>query len=142
MGKQAKKLVLAIRVTQAELDAFDEAYVHGGLTRSEVIRSKLRIAEARRRRGELSKSDAYDYQRAVLIKSSTNKIGLLLESVTTMDADSDRLQALPVISDLVAREIKKIEGELNALQLKSGVTDQNPARSHVQGELVYAGEPS
>ena len=35
MGKQAKKLVLAIRVTQSELDAFDQAYVYGA---SEIIK--------------------------------------------------------------------------------------------------------
>ena len=135
-GKQAKTLVMAIRVTQAEMDAFDANHVHGGRLRSEVIRSKLGISEARRKRGELSESDAYDYQRALLIKNSTNKIALIVESLDVLKDDSERIAALPVVKDLVFREIKKVEAELDALQLKSGVTNKNPAHAHIQNELT------
>lgn len=113
---------MAIRVTQAELDAFDANYVRGGLMRSEVIRSKLGISVARKRRGEMSPSDTYDYQRALLMKNSTNKIILLIDWVNTISSDRDRLTAISALRDLVFREVKKIEKELDSLQLKSGVT--------------------
>lgn len=134
-SKTPKKLVMAIRVTQEEMDAFDANHVKGGLMRSEVIRSKLGISGARKKRGEMTESDAYDYQRALLIKNSTNKIAVIVESLDVLHEESERIAAVPVIKDLVLCEIKNIENELGLLQLKSGVTNRTSADTNTKNDM-------
>jgi hypothetical protein len=136
--KQAKKLVMAIRVTEEELKNFDDRFVVNGTLRSEVMRKKLEITKERRaKRGKVSEEAAYDYMRAVLLRSSLIKISSLVESLSAFEDAVQMLQAAPQIRKIVDFEIKKMNRELSALQLRSGMTNLNPASNIKFGELEY-----
>lgn len=136
--KPAKRIVMAIRVTEEELKNFDDRFVVNGTLRSEVMRKKLEITKERRaKRGKLSEETAYDYMRAVLLRSSLIKISALVESLSAFEDASQMLQAAPQIRKIVDFEIKKMNRELSALQLRSGMTNLNPALNIKFGELEY-----
>ncbi len=140
--KPVKKLVMAIRVTKEELENFDSRFVVNGTLRSEVIRQKLEITKARRaKRGKVSEEAAYDYMRAVLLRSSLIKISALVESLSAFEDAVEMLQAAPKVRKIVDLEITKMNRELSALQLRSGITNLNPALKIKFGELEYL-EPS
>lgn len=140
--KPVKKLVMAIRVTKEELENFDSRFVVNGTLRSEVIRQKLEITKARRaKRGKVSEEAAYDYMRAVLLRSSLIKISALVESLSAFEDAVEMLQAAPKVRKIVDLEITKMNRELSALQLRSGITNLNPALHIKFGELEYL-EPS
>jgi hypothetical protein len=136
--RPAKKLVMAIRVTKEELENFDSRFVVNGTVRSEVMRQKLEITKGRRaKRGEVSAEAAYDYLRAVLLRGSLMKISALIESLSAFTDPSQIAEAAPNIQRIVVREIEKMKLELLALQLRSGMTDINPARNIEFGVLEY-----
>lgn len=140
--KPVKKLVMAIRVSKEELENFDSRFVVNGTLRSEVIRQKLEITKARRaKRGKVSEEAAYDYMRAVLLRSSLIKISALVESLSAFEDAVEMLQAAPKVRKIVDLEITKMNRELSALQLRSGITNLNPALQIKFGELEYL-EPS
>lgn len=140
--KPVKKLVMAIRVTKEELENFDSRFVVNGTLRSEVIRQKLEITKARRaKRGKVSEEAAYDYMRAVLLRSSLIKISALVESLSAFEDAVEMLQAAPKVRKIVDLEITKMNRELSALQLRSGITNLNPALNIKFGALEYL-EPS
>lgn len=140
--KPVKKLVMAIRVTKEELENFDSRFVVNGTLRSEVIRQKLEITKTRRaKRGKVSEEAAYDYMRAVLLRSSLIKISALVESLSAFEDAVEMLQAAPKVRKIVDLEITKMNRELSALQLRSGITNLNPALHIKFGELEYL-EPS
>lgn len=92
--KPAKKIVMAIRVTEEELKNFDERFVVHGTLRSEVMRRKLEITKNRRaKRGKVSDEAAYDYMRGVLLKSSLIKISALVDSLNRFDDTSQLVEA-------------------------------------------------
>lgn len=136
--KSAKRIVMAIRVTEEELKNFDDRFVVNGTLRSEVMRKKLEITKERRaKRGKVSEEAAYDYMRAVLLRSSLIKISSLVESLSAFEDAVQMLQAAPQIRKIVDFEIKKMNRELSALQLRSGMTNLNPASNIKFGELEY-----
>lgn len=140
--KPVKKLVMAIRVTKEELENFDSRFVVNGTLRSEVIRQKLEITKTRRaKRGKVIEEAAYDYMRAVLLRSSLIKISALVESLSAFEDAVEMLQAAPKVRKIVDLEITKMNRELSALQLRSGITNLNPALHIKFGELEYL-EPS
>lgn len=129
---------MAIRVTEEELKNFDDRFVVNGTLRSEVMRKKLEITKERRaKRGKVSEEAAYDYMRAVLLRSSLIKISSLVESLSAFEDAVQMLQAAPQIRKIVDFEIKKMNRELSALQLRSGMTNLNPASNIKFGELEY-----
>lgn len=141
--KPAKKLVMAIRVTEEELKDFDARFVVNGTLRSEVMRKKLEITKVRRaKRGKVSEEAAYDYMRAVLLRSSLIKISALVESLSAFEDAGQMLQAAPKIRKIVDLEITKMNRELSALQLRSGMTNLNPALNIEFGVLEYVEEIS
>lgn len=141
--KPAKKLVMAIRVTEEELKDFDARFVVNGTLRSEVMRKKLEITKLRRaKRGKVSEEAAYDYMRAVLLRSSLIKISALVESLSAFEDAGQMLQAAPKIRKIVDLEITKMNRELSALQLRSGMTNLNPALNIEFGVLEYVEEIS
>jgi hypothetical protein len=136
--RPAKTVVMAIRVTEEELKTFDERFVVSGTLRSEVMRKKLEITKSRRaKRGRVSEEAAYDYMRGVLLRSSLIKISALIESLTAFEDASQMFVAMPKIRKIVDFEIEKMKHELSALQLRSGVTNLNPAVNIKFGELEY-----
>ena len=136
--KPVKTVVMAIRVTEEELKTFDERFVVSGTLRSEVMRKKLEITKSRRaKRGRVSEEAAYDYMRGVLLRSSLIKISALIESLTAFEDASQMFVAMPKIRKIVDFEIEKMKHELSALQLRSGVTNLNPAVNIKFGELEY-----
>lgn len=136
--KPAKKIVMAIRVTEEELKNFDERFVVHGTLRSEVMRRKLEITKNRRaERGKVSDEAAYDYMRGVLLKSSLIKISALVDSLNRFDDTSQLVEAARNIRKIVVAEVAKMNSEISALQLRSGVTDLNPAQEMKFGVLEY-----
>ena len=136
--KPAKKIVMAIRVTEEELKNFDERFVVHGTLRSEVMRRKLEITKSRRaKRGKVSDEAAYDYMRGILLKSSLIKISALVDSLNRFDDISQLVEAARNIRKIVAAEVAKMNSEISALQLRSGVTDLNPAQEMKFGVLEY-----
>lgn len=136
--KPAKKIVMAIRVTEEELKNFDERFVVHGTLRSEVMRRKLEITKNRRaKRGKVSDEAAYDYMRGILLKSSLIKISALVDSLNRFDDTSQLVEAARNIRKIVVAEVAKMNSEINALQLRSGVTDLNPAQEMKFGVLEY-----
>ena len=136
--KPAKRIVMAIRVTEEELKNFDDRFVVNGTLRSEVMRRKLEITKTRRaKRGTVSEEAAYDYMRAVLLRSSLIKISALVDSLNRFDDISQLVEAARNIRKIVAAEVAKMNSEISALQLRSGVTDLNPAQEMKFGVLEY-----
>lgn len=129
---------MAIRVTEEELKNFDDRFVVNGTLRSEVMRRKLEITKTRRaKRGTVSEEAAYDYMRAVLLRSSLIKISALVDSLNRFDDISQLVEAARNIRKIVAAEVAKMNSEISALQLRSGVTDLNPAQEMKFGVLEY-----
>jgi hypothetical protein len=136
--KPAKKIVMAIRVTEEELKNFDERFVVNGTLRSEVMRRKLEITKTRRaKRGTVSEEAAYDYMRGILLKSSLIKISALVDSLNRFDDTSQLVEAARNIRKIVVAEVAKMNREISALQLRSGVTDLNPVQEMEFGVLEY-----
>ncbi len=129
---------MAIRVTEEELKNFDDRFVVNGTLRSEVMRRKLEITKTRRaKRGKVSDEAAYDYMRGILLKSSLIKISALVDSLNRFDDISQLVEAARNIRKIVAAEVAKMNSEISALQLRSGVTDLNPAQEMKFGVLEY-----
>ena len=129
---------MAIRVTEEELKNFDDRFVVNGTLRSEVMRRKLEITKTRRaKRGKVSDEAAYDYMRGVLLKSSLIKISALVDSLNRFDDTSQLVEAARNIRKIVVAEVAKMNSEISALQLRSGVTDLNPAQEMKFGVLEY-----
>jgi hypothetical protein len=136
--KPVRKIVMAIRVTEEELKNFDDRFVVNGTLRSEVMRRKLEITKTRRaKRGKVSDEAAYDYMRGILLKSSLIKISALVDSLNRFDDISQLVEAARNIRKIVAAEVAKMNSEISALQLRSGVTDLNPAQEMKFGVLEY-----
>ena len=129
---------MAIRVTEEELKNFDDRFVVNGTLRSEVMRRKLEITKTRRaKRGKVSDEAAYDYMRGILLKSSLIKISALVDSLNRFDDISQLVEAARNIRKIVVAEVAKMNSEISALQLRSGVTDLNPAQEMKFGVLEY-----
>jgi hypothetical protein len=129
---------MAIRVTEEELKNFDERFVVNGTLRSEVMRRKLEITKTRRaKRGTVSEEAAYDYMRGILLKSSLIKISALVDSLNRFDDTSQLVEAARNIRKIVVAEVAKMNREISALQLRSGVTDLNPVQEMEFGVLEY-----
>ena len=136
--KPAKRIVMAIRVTEEELKNFDDRFVVNGTLRSEVMRRKLEITKTRRaKRGTVSEEAAYDYMRGILLKSSLIKISALVDSLNRFDDRSQLVEAARNIRKIVVAEVAKMNREISALQLRSGVTDLNPVQEMEFGVLEY-----
>lgn len=129
---------MAIRVTEEELKNFDDRFVVKGTLRSEVMRRKLEITKTRRaKRGTVSEEAAYDYMRGILLKSSLIKISALVDSLNRFDDTSQLVEAARNIRKIVVAEVAKMNREISALQLRSGVTDLNPVQEMEFGVLEY-----
>lgn len=131
-GKKQKKkrtALLGVRVTDDELERWDELNVKTGQQRSAVLRKKLGIDnDVPNRRPALSKEATYDYHRAMIIRMSVDKVVLALQSISMLKDISEKEEAFKFIVPRVQLEVKKIKFELDALQLRSGICSVNPAR--------------
>lgn len=137
----ARKALLGIRISEADLAAWDHDHVMPGQTRSEVVRQLLGLKGRRRpRRPHLSTEAAYDYHRAMLISMSVDKICLVLRAVLTIEGAAEREIALGHVIELSLLEAKKIKSEVAALQLRGGICWKNPALSLIDHPLEYRTE--
>jgi hypothetical protein len=124
--KEAKTILLGARVTPSELKAWESRFVKTGTHRSEIVRGMLKVGKVRKRRGAISNEALWDYARAMLIRGSLSNIKLLLEAIGELPIDA-RVEGYRNAAKCVTAEVKLIERELDALQLRGGFTSNNPA---------------
>jgi hypothetical protein len=138
---EPRKAFLGVRLSEAELAAWDRENLMTGQTRSEVVRSRLGFTGRKRpRRPLLSDEAAYDYHRAMLISMSVDKICLVLKFVLALEDARNREIALERLIELCLIEAKKIKSEVAALQLRGGICRENPAMSLIDRPLTYLGD--
>jgi hypothetical protein len=125
--KPAKTFLLGARVSKQDLLAWDSRYHKHGTHRSEIIREMLQIGKSRKRRVAVSKEALYDYARAMLMRCSVEHIRTALQSVQTNGAEGWRYEAQLKVNNFVFTEMDRITRELDALQLRGGMTSRNPA---------------
>jgi hypothetical protein len=65
------------------------------------------------------------------------KISALVDSLNRFEDTSQLVEAARNIRKIVVAEVAKMNSEINALQLRSGVTDLNPAQEMKFGVLEY-----
>jgi hypothetical protein len=75
--------------------------------------------------------------RGILLKSSLIKISALVDSLNRFDDTSQLVEAARNIRKIVVAEVAKMNREISALQLRSGVTDLNPVQEMEFGVLEY-----
>lgn len=124
--KEAKTILLGARVTPTELKAWESRFVKTGTHRSEVVRGMLKVGRIRQRCGAISEEVLWDYARAMLMRGSLWNIKRLLASIAELPKDT-QVEGYRNAVKRVRREVKLIERELNALQLRGGFTSNNPA---------------
>jgi hypothetical protein len=125
--KPAKTFLLGARVSEKDFLAWEQRYLKHGTHRSEIIREMLQIGKARNRRVAVSKEALYDYARAMLMRGSVEHIQKALDFVQTIDDKDVQNEAQLKVNNVVFIELKRIKRELDALQLRSGLTSRNPA---------------
>lgn len=123
---EAKTILLGARVTEKELRDWEERYLKPGTHRSEMVRGMLRIGKARKRRGVISNEARWDYVRALLMRDSLWSLKQVLGSIGQLPKQQ-QLEGYQNAVKVVNREVKRIERELDALQLRGGFTTNNPA---------------
>lgn len=123
----AKNILLGARVSRKELDEWEQRFLKPGTHRSEVIRGMLKIGRIRKRRAVISEEVQWDYARALLMRGSVSNIKTILKSIRQLPNDT-KLEAYLNASKVVQGELQRIEQELDALQLRGGMTKHNPAR--------------
>ncbi len=132
MGKaspaDAKTLLLGARVSPSEMASWEERFLKPGTHRSEVIRGMLKIGRIRKRREVVSPEVRWDYARAMLMRGSIWSIRRLLAAIKELPANT-RAEAYRNAVRVVRGELDRIERELNALQLRGGFTNNNPAQT-------------
>lgn len=124
--KEAKTILLGARVTHSELEAWEERFLKPGTHRSEVVRGMLKVGRIRKRRGAISNEALWDYARAMLMRGSLWNIKRLLESIAQLPSNT-QIEGYRNAAKCVMWEVKLIERELDALQLRGGFTSNNPA---------------
>jgi hypothetical protein len=125
-SKEAKTILLGARVTHSELEAWEGRFLKPGTHRSEVVRGMLKVGRIRKRRGEISNEALWDYARAMLIRGSLWNIKRLLESIEELPGNT-QVEGYRNAAKCVVRELRLIEKELDALQLRGGFMSNNPA---------------
>lgn len=125
--KEAKTFLLGARVSEKDFRAWEQRYLKHGTHRSEIIREMLQIGKARNRRVAVSKEALYDYARAMHMRGSVAHIQKALDFVQTISDKDARNEAQLKVNNVVFIELKRIKRELDALQLRGGLTSRNPA---------------
>ena len=125
--KEAKTFLLGARVSEKDFRAWEQRYLKHGTHRSEIIREMLQIGKARNRRVAVSKEALYDYARAMHMRGSVAHIQKALDFVQTISDRDARNEAQLKVNNVVFIELKRIKRELDALQLRGGLTSRNPA---------------
>lgn len=87
----------------------------------------LKIGRIRKRRAVISEEVQWDYARALLMRGSVSNIKTILKSISQLPSDT-KVEAYLNASKVVQGELQRIEQELDALQLRGGMTKHNPAR--------------
>ena len=123
---EPKNILLGARVTDKELRDWEERYLKPGTHRSEMVRGMLRIGKARKRRGVISNEARWDYARALLMRDSLWSVKQVLDSIAQLPRQQ-QLEGYQNAVRVVKSEVKRIERELDALQLRGGFTTNNPA---------------
>ena len=124
--KEAKTILLGARVTPSELKAWEARFVKTGTHRSEVVRGMLKVGRIRQRRGAISDEALWDYARAMLMRGSLWNIKRLLATIAELPKDA-QVEGYRNAAKSVMGEVRLIERELDALQLRGGFTSNNPA---------------
>lgn len=137
--RECKTVLLGARVTQAELEAWEARHLKNGTHRSEVVRGMLKVGKTRKRKGVISKEAQWDYARAMLMRDSVWAIKQILKSISELRQE-ERLDAYANAVRVVMNELKRIEKELDALQLRGGFTSNNPALQQGADWAGYFGE--
>jgi hypothetical protein len=118
--KPARKVVLGVRISKAELDAWDAEHLRSGQTRSEVVRAKLGMGgKPRAARPQLDAEQTYDYLRAMRIRIAVDTVMLMLHSVLELEAE-EQIEALGNVMAVVQEQINAVRYEVTALQIRSG----------------------
>ena len=125
--KPAKTFLLGARVSQKDFLAWEQRYLKHGTHRSEIIREMLQIGKARNRRVAVSKEALYDYARAMHMRGSVEHIQKALDFVQTIGDKDVQNEAQLKVNNVVFIELMRIKRELDALQLRGGMTSRNPA---------------
>lgn len=123
---EPKTILLGARVSEKELRDWEERYLKPGTHRSEMVRGMLRIGKARKRRGVISNEARWDYARALLMRDSLWSLKQVLDSIAQLPRQQ-QLEGYQNAVRVVKSEVKRIERELDALQLRGGFTTNNPA---------------
>ena len=117
--KPAQTTALGVRISKADIAAWDAEHVRSGQTRSEVVRWKLGIGDKPRApRPKLDAGQAYDYSRAMRIRRAADHVLLMLGSVLEL-GEVEQIEALGNLMAPIQKNVEAIRYEVTALQIRS-----------------------
>lgn len=116
--KKALTAVVTIRMTEVERARFREANRLVGKTDSEVARKLLVGSPSRVDRKCLTDENAWDYNRAMLVRGNMERIWMCVLAFAEVTDPGDREHAMTGLLDALSSEFEKVDEELQALQLR------------------------
>jgi len=127
--KTALTAVVTIRMTEGERVRFRETNRLVGKTDSEVARKMLVGSRSREDRKCFTNENAWDYNRAMLMRGSLEKVWRNIYAVAETSDTGERALAVNRLLETFTSEFERIDDELKTLQLRGFY--ETPAASSV-----------